>query len=309
MVTQRIHNHLSAIIQHNVADLTLATQAIISRQPHQAGRPYYYLGGNRALTQLDNGLPFYVNTDDRGIASWIILTGSWETFVETVLTRLCRPGMRVCDLGANLGYYTIKLANLVGESGRVLSLEPNPELFPFVRDSIELNDFGRRVRAENLAAGAGSGTLVLNYADSNMGGGNFFGMPAHLSPRSREVDVVAVDDLVRDEAGFDLIKIDVEGWEPEVFKGMADTLRKSAHASIVTEVSWSQWSQAGDPAHQLRELIGARDGVFIIHQDGSLERVPAGDLDRFHTVGVCYALLTHWTAEHAQQLGDLVRNG
>jgi FkbM family methyltransferase len=235
------------------------------------------------------------------------MIGGWETFVDTILTRLCRENMRVCDLGANLGYYTIKLAHLVGPGGYVLALEPNPELFPFLRDSVELNGFSARVRIENLAAGAENGSLVLNYADTNMGGGNLFGLPPHMSPRTSEVRVVAVDDLVHDERGFDLIKIDVEGWESQVIKGMARTLEKSAHASIVTEVSWPQWSQSGDPANQLRGLIGARDGIFIIHHDGSLERVPLTNLDRFHTVGVCYALLTHWTQEHAERLQDLIR--
>ena len=270
-------------------------------------RPYYYLGGNRALTQLSNGLPFFVNTDDVTITSWVVLMGEWEPSVDKVLTRLCDKGMRVCDLGANLGYYTIKLANIVGDDGHVLALEPNPELFPFMRDSVLLNGFTQRVRAENLAAGAVSGTMTLSYPSISMGGGSLFSVPPHPSLRSAEVKMVAIDDLTDGQPGFDLIKIDVEGWEPEVLKGMSRTLARSEHASIVTEVSWAQWSHFCDPVAKLDELIGSRDGVFIIRNDGSLERVSRDNLDCFHTIGVSYALLTHWTPDHAARLGDLVR--
>lgn len=292
-------------LRSSLESLQAPLQSAASRQ---VARPYYYLGGNRALTQLSNGLPFFVNTDDRGIASWIILGGCWETFVDIVLARLCEPGMRVCDLGANLGYYTIKLAHRVGDGGHVLSLEPNPELFPFLRDSVELNGFSSRVRAENLAAGAGNGILSLSYARSNMGGGNLFGMSPHLEPSTAQVRVAAVDELVGDQPGFDLIKVDVEGWEPEAFKGMARTLAKSEHASIVTEVSWAQWSLSGDPVGRLRDVIGPRDGVFMIHHDNTLERVALDELDRFYTAGVSYALLTHWNENNSARLRDLVRD-
>jgi FkbM family methyltransferase len=298
-----LDRYIASTVRQSILDGTVTLHQLAPN----ASRPYYYLGQNRALTQLSNGLPFYVNTDDRGISPWIIMIGGWETFVDTVLMRLCQPGMRVCDLGANLGYYTIKLANIVGPSGYVLSLEPNPEIFPFLRDSIHLNGFGARVRAENLAAGSSEGLLTLTYADSNLGGGNLFGLPPHLSPRTSEVRVVAVDDLVGDEPGFDLIKVDIEGWEPTAFKGMARTLEKSAHASIVTEIAWGQWSASGNPIEEIRLLAGARDGLFIIHHDGSLERVPLENLERFRSVGVCYALLTHWTAETAGRIQDLVR--
>ena len=293
-------------IAHQLDALQEQLATVASRQASPSARPYYYLGGNRALTQLSNGLPFFVNTNDKGIASWIILIGQWETFVDTVLTRLCDPGMRVLDLGANLGYYTVKLANLVGESGHVLSLEPNPELFPFVQDSITINGFDGRVRLETLAAAAEDGVRDLYFSEVNMGGGTLFGASHHPGARHTEVRTATLDTLNDGQPGFDLIKIDVEGWEPEVLRGMPQTLERSQHASIVTEVSWGHWSRFGDPGEILLKLLGPRDGLFIIHHDGGLERVGKDDLQSFQT-SMRYALLTHWTEETARRLGDLVR--
>ncbi len=293
-------------ITHQLDAVQVQLQNILIRQASPSARPYYYLGGNRALTQLSNGLPFFVNTNDKGIASWIILAGGWETFVDTVVTRLCDPGMRVLDLGANLGYYTIKLANLVGEGGHVLALEPNPELFPFILDNILINGFERRVRAEAFAAAAEVGVRELYFEEMNTGGGTLFQAPPSASGRRTEVRTTTVDELNHGQPGFDLIKIDVEGWEPEVLKGMSQTLAHSEHASIVTEVSWGQWSRFGDPGEILLRLLGPRDGLFVIHHDGGLERVRKDELQIFQT-SMRYALLTHWDVDKIRRLGDLVR--
>jgi FkbM family methyltransferase len=295
----------SVQLPSRIGRLEVRLEHLINRNGFPSARPYYYLGGNRALTQLSNGLPFYINTNDKGVAPWIIMGGEWETFVDTVLTRLCQPGMRVLDLGANLGYYTIRLADMVGNDGYVLSLEPNPELFPFVRDNVELNGFKGRVRAEQLAASAERGVLQFQFDINNMGGGTLFGLAPEIESRRLEVQTAPVDDLIGGEPGFDLIKIDVEGWEPEVFRGMRETLARSGHGSLVTEVSWGHWSRFGDPADILRTLLGTQRALFVIHLDGSLERVSPDDLAPFQNQ-MRYALLTPWD-ETQRRLGDLVR--
>ena len=140
-------------------------------------RPYYFLGGNRALTQLSTGEPFFVNTDDRGITTWIILGGVWETFVDDVLCRLARPGMNFLDVGAHIGYYSVKIGKLIGPNGGIFSFEPNPELYPFLRDNIEINGLSSRTRTFQIAVGEGEGSEELKFDYGNMGGGNLFGRP------------------------------------------------------------------------------------------------------------------------------------
>lgn len=266
-------------------------------------RPYYYLGNQRALTQLANGLPFFVNTMDAGITTWIILGGTWENFVDDVLCALARPGDRFLDAGANLGYYTVKIANLVGPTGRVVSFEPNPELYGFLEQNVSINGFSGRCEVHRLALGdrGGNARLVFDYA--NMGGGTL--MQTHEKAANSvaiEVCVVAGDSVIANKA-FDLLKFDVEGAEPLAAKGLAETLAASAHAPIVIEINPAIWSEHGNFADQLRLFTQGRDLSFEICHDGFLEQTNLSDgtsLQRLIARPDCaYFLLMprdHWAA-------------
>lgn len=250
----------------------VAAAAEALRGPAQVARPYYYLGGGRALTRLSTGVPFFVNTRDRGITTWIILGGTWENFVDDVLCALARPGGVFLDIGANQGYYTIKLAHLVGAAGRGFSFEPNPELYSVLADNVAINGLAGRIQTFPLAAGEAPGRSRLHFGYANMGGGYVDppgGEPAPEGERGVDVEIARVDDLLPAGQTVDLIKIDAEGFEPLVLRGMRETLARSPGAAIVTEVSMAQWQRFGDPSATLGAMRGDRDAYLIGH-DGRL---------------------------------------
>lgn len=264
-------------------------------------RPYYYMGGNWALTQLSTGAPFFVNTDDRAITPWIVMGGTWENFVDDVLCGIARPGEVFLDIGANLGYYAVKVGRIVGASGRVYAFEPNSELFPFVRENIAIN--GMRGWAEGfpLAVGAEPGWSVLNFNYSNMGGGHV-AQPEHARSGGdgQVVPIARVDDLIRHDRPVDLIKIDVEGFEPLALRGMQRILAASPKASIVTEVSVPQWRRFGEPMDILKPLAAGRR-IFFIRETGQLEEYSLDALPQvLNPAFVSYVLLA--TPEHVARL-------
>jgi len=271
-------------------------------------RPYYYLGGTRALTQLSTGEPFFVHTGDRGIATWIILGGVWETFVDQTLMALLRPGDTFVDIGANMGYYTVKAGTRVGAAGRVFSFEPNPELFPFLADNIDVNGMLGRAQAFNLAAGAQTGHSVLNFAYTNMGGGHVAlpGTAPTGAPVGVRVGVERVDALLPSGTVADVIKLDAEGFEPLVFQGMTELLARSPEASIVTELSLLQWERHGDPFHQVAEYAGGRR-IFAIGLDGGLRETTP---DRLRETAprdfVSYLLMLGPRPEHAAAVAQFI---
>ena len=243
-------------------------------------RPYYYLGNLRGLTELSTGQVFIVNTEARDIATWIISTGVWETFVDNVMSALAQPGGVFLDVGANMGYYSIKIGGIVGPTGKVFSFEPNPDLFEVLSDNIHINGYTSRARYFNAAAGDAPGVSTLLFERRYPGGGQVGLGAEYEGPQHTRVDVqvLRIDDVVPEDVSADLIKIDVEGFEPLVLRGMKALLARSPNAAIVTEVSYPAWEKFGDPAALLRDVCGDRT-LFSIHADGWVEELDH-DIDR-----------------------------
>jgi FkbM family methyltransferase len=239
-------------------------------------RPYYKFGGKWGLTQLSTGQPFFVDTNTRDVASWIVMGGAWEHFVDDLLCALARPGDTFFDIGANLGYYTVKIGGLVGPQGHILSFEPNPQMFEMLRENVAINGYGARAQIFNLALGAEPGELTLAFDPAHPGGASLLlsgeETPADMS--SARVQIATLDSLVGADCIADLIKIDVEGFEPLVFQGMQALLARSPDAAIVSEVSVSQWERFGDPAELITRLADGRR-MFRIFYDSHLEELDA----------------------------------
>jgi tRNA G37 N-methylase Trm5 len=104
------------------------------------------------------------------IAREVCFTGRYEPQETALVRALLGPGMSFVDVGANWGYFTLLAAHQVGRSGRVISLEPDPRLFPVLADNIAVNHLSQ-VTALQVAAGSESGSLTLAGFDE--AGDNF----------------------------------------------------------------------------------------------------------------------------------------
>lgn len=269
-------------------------------------RPYFYLGEDRALTQLSGGEPFYVYTRDRSISPWIMLGGIWETFVDDILCALVRPGDTFLDVGANQGYYTVKIGVRVGAAGRIFAFEPNPLMQRFVHDNVEINALMGRTTLVAAAVGAEPGRAGMAAPRDYPGGGRVL-LPGEQDAELIEVDVVRIDDVVPADVHADLIKIDVEGFEPLAFKGMTALLARSPDCPIVCEVSLSQWARFGDPIEALREFAGERR-IFRIQHDGVLDELTTDIISALDPSFVSYVLLLPQSPHRYEQIRRFVRS-
>lgn len=204
----------------------------------------------------------YTDPEDIGLTPHLCLDGFWESWITIAVARLIRPGWRCVDIGANHGYYTLLMADAASENGYVLALEPNPKLAELIRLSLEVNGFEHRAS-------------VLEKAGSNVGS-NRVGL---VVPRNREMnatlcreaeesdDVIEVETITVDEAAWnwprvDFIKIDAEGAEEAIWRGMRETLRRSPAITVIMEMKCSRYE---DPAAFVREICGA--GFILRHVD------------------------------------------
>ncbi len=164
----------------------------------------------------------------------VFLFGVWEIsgtrFVQSVL----EPGMTVIDVGANSGYYTLLASHLVGNQGHVYAFEPLPGPVEGLTRNVELNGF-RNVTIKRVALGSGEGQSILypSVVENNDGLGSLLPGPDR-SVVGVEVPMISLDHVVEElpDRQVNLIKVDVEGSEAEVFTG-ARTILSSPDAPLL----------------------------------------------------------------------------
>ena len=157
-------------------------------------------------------------------------SGEYEPHLTAVFERYCRPGMTVVDVGANLGYYTLLAATLVGPSGRVVALEPNSENCRLLLSSLRRSGLGN-VQVLPVAADVEKGWAYYSTHVGSNGGliddGDLLTRPGVVVPTFR------LDDLVAGPVG--LVKMDVEGAEGRVVRG-ATRLIEHERPIVTTEL-------------------------------------------------------------------------
>lgn len=155
--------------------------------------------------------------------------------------RLVQPGDTALDVGANLGLYSVLLSRLCGPTGRVWAFEPVPDTCWRLRESLALNRC-ENVTPVQVAVCEKSGRVRMNVYEPRFAEWNMLGMPPPRSANGKQVmprQSVEVQSLSLDEfcdmqhiAHVNFLKVDVEGFEPSVFRG-ADRLLKDRRVDYI----------------------------------------------------------------------------
>lgn len=180
-----------------------------------------------------NGFRMYIAPDDPVIGRQLIESGEYEPEVSSVFCSMLRAGMRVLDIGANIGYYSMLAASRVGPTGRVWAIEPSPRNVAFLLASRDLNRF-RNLQVVQAAASDRWDILEYFSASSN-------GITRSVGEGSPEiygetVQAIPATALFGPDDTVDVVKIDVEGAEGLALRGLERILRK-CKPSIFTEFS------------------------------------------------------------------------
>ncbi len=154
-------------------------------------------------------------------------SGLNELPVQQALKEHLKPGDVFYDVGANIGFFGVLGARLVGTSGKVVAFEPVPQNAALIRENFALNGFAHaRVVEKAVASHSGRVDLLL----SRHPGGATLLTQAQITDAERTITVkqVSLDEVVFDQhvPAPSLIKIDVEGAELAVLRGMQRILRE-----------------------------------------------------------------------------------
>jgi FkbM family methyltransferase len=221
------------------APIRFAKQAIVNKL---SWWPYEF------TVSLPGGLSISGVTSDY-VQRRIFYYGVWEPSVTKRMLDVLQPGDVFVDVGANIGYHTLLAATRIGPSGRVVAIESTPSVFEALVRNVRQNGL-TNVRCVNVAAAALPGRVTAyRCIDANVGGSNTTG---HGPVESEgEVRALPVDEILLDDERrrVRLVKVDVEGTEADVCRGMHRTLQEARHAlELVVEVTPAAGQAVADTA-------------------------------------------------------------
>ena len=177
--------------------------------------------------------------------------------LQLAMHKVLRPGDAFVDIGANLGLVSLLASRLVGPAGVVLACEPNPSLGSRLQSHVQRNGLRHvQIVAEALGSEAGVAELREYAGHSGWGSLSAVGPEGEVETAIHRVAVVAGDDVAARIPGVHplVIKIDVEGHEVPVVRGLARTLG-ARQPLVFLEVVDAHQRRAGYSAAELRSHI------------------------------------------------------
>ncbi|MET7312950.1 FkbM family methyltransferase [Streptomyces sp. NPDC005571] len=193
------------------------------------------------------GAVFAVDTHDV-IQRYLHLFGVWEPHLTHWMQLRLRPGDAFIDVGANIGYFSVLASRQVGSRGRVVSIEASPRFHEVLTENLLANDC-TNVRSVNTAASDTAELLTFYLEDASNLGATTVVRPARAAQLTFDMSAQPLPEILTEEElrGARLIKIDVEGAEAAVVRGLTPVLdRLRPDAELVIEVGPERLAKQGD---------------------------------------------------------------
>jgi len=203
-----------------------------------------------------------MDLDTRQVIDWeVCFRGNYEPHLVPVFEAVLPLGGVAVDIGANVGVHALTLARIVGKQGHVFAFEPNPSIYTKLVRNVELNDLDQVTCFDN-ALGEASGITQLRVPRSDTeeaGNPGLASVMALDTPHDVvDVRVEPLDSLLHQSllTRLDLIKIDVQGYEPFVFHGMQEILERLKPALVFEYEEWA-WMQSGGDLGTVTRMLSA----------------------------------------------------
>jgi FkbM family methyltransferase len=193
-----------------------------------------------------------------------LMNGTYEVLELEMLETLLRPGMTVVDVGANVGIHTSIAARSVAPSGTVYGFEPVPENFEILVRNLARNEISNVV-VEQLAVGSEVGRSTIHLEDHSIGTHSLLRHESSSSTKSLSVAVTTLDSYFARQMPdvVNLLKIDVEGYEPNVLRGAVALLGRTEQLLI----EYNRVSiEANGGVNAFIELLAGFDFLYEINE-------------------------------------------
>lgn len=229
--------------------------------------------------EIRHALKLWVDLSDHGVSAGC-LHDDWEPAATDFILSVLGPGDTFIDIGANIGWFSVLAAHVVGAEGRVYAFEPREDLRARLCQSIAANGFDQQCHVESSALGEGEGESYLAWVPGERNPGHSFLAPANLPEGAERLAKVSIRplDSFNIPAPVRIVKIDVEGAESMVLKG-ARRLIERDHPILVLEI-FPEWLHAvsGTTPNSLLESLRAYGyRVFFLTELGLGRELRSGN--------------------------------
>jgi FkbM family methyltransferase len=175
----------------------------------------------------------FLDPNDTIVSKNLATRGIYESAETEIVRREIKKGDMVLDIGANIGYYTLIFAELVGENGKVFAFEPDPDNFALLNKNVQINNYHNVVLIKKGVSDK-NGMAKLYLSEKNKGDHRIYDL--FDGRKFVEIETIQLDDYFRDyKEKIDFIKVDIQGAEVSAFHGMRNILEKNQNVKILTE--------------------------------------------------------------------------
>ncbi len=188
------------------------------------------------IAELKSGLRVWCNLIDN--VSQSVLKGNYSPVITQLIRKYFRPSTTFCDIGANIGWFTLVMADEIkkaGLSGKVASFEPQPDVASRLRGSIEENSLGDFVEFFELALSDEVREYSMVRDNTNIGGALISEFDRKHKNEVYGIQSALFDDLYDGFGEVSVMKIDIEGSEMKFFRGATKFFSEQSPI-LVTEV-------------------------------------------------------------------------
>jgi FkbM family methyltransferase len=177
-----------------------------------------------------------------------------EPYETELVSSIIEPGNVVLDIGANIGYYTLIFAKLVGQNGKVFAFEPEPTNFQLLEKNVSINGYSNVILEQKAVSNRNEKKKL--YLDKENAGMHRIYKPQFTNLDFVEVDTVFLDDYFSNYRGeIDFIKMDIEGSEITALEGMQKILQRLNNIKLLVGFDSSAIREYGYKPEQYIDLL------------------------------------------------------
>jgi FkbM family methyltransferase len=212
---------------------------------------------SKRVVKMINGSKMYLDTSiDDGLCRYLVISDVREGYILETMEKELEIANVVVDIGANVGYYALLEAKIIGNKGKIYAIEPVPETNELLKENVKLNNY-ENVEIYQQAIGDKTGVATMYVSEwLNRSQMKELGLKNEKVSHEVNVPISTLDDFMEDKPYPDIIRMDTEGYEYNILKGMQRILETKKALSIFMEFHF-RWLGKGKSIELLRILKNA----------------------------------------------------